>query len=122
MHKKRAETADMEMTEMLLNLALRGTETDEAGWRANKNAIVGESECPTAVAIVRRLNTVGHSVGQRLILPKTAEGAAGAGGGRSIEYNRDCGADPDFVSGRSKVRHRPQQPRRRRCYVHWKAT
>ena len=55
MHKKRAETADMEMTEMLLNLALRGTETDEAAGQANKNAIVGESECPTAVAIVRSL-------------------------------------------------------------------
>ena len=54
MHKKRAETADMEMTEMLLNLALRGTETDKAGRQANKNAIVGESECPTAVAAIVR--------------------------------------------------------------------
>ena len=64
MHKKRAETADMEMTEMLLNLALRGTETDEAGGQANKNAIVGESECPTAaVAIVRSLiRSVARSV------------------------------------------------------------
>ena len=60
-----------------------------------------------------RNRSLAHTVGQRLILPKTAEGAAG--GGRSIEYNHDCAADADFVSGRSKVRHRPQQPRR--CYI-----
>ena len=108
MHKKRAETADMEMTEMLLNLALRGTETEEAG-RPTKTPL------SAGVPDGGRNRSLAHTVGQRLILPKTAEGAAG--GGRSIEYNHDCAADADFVSGRSKVRHRPQQPRRRRCYI-----
>ena len=80
MHKKRAETADMEMTEMLLNLALRGTETEEAG-RPTKTPL--SAGVPDGGRNRSLAHTVGRSVGQRLILPKTAEGAAG--GGRSIK-------------------------------------
>ena len=87
MHKKRAETADMEMTEMLLNLALRGTETDADG--GGRRAGQQKRHCrrigvPDGGRNRSLAHTVGRSLGQRLILPKTAEGAGEDGASNII--------------------------------------
>ena len=92
--KKGSETADMEMTEMLLKrAALRG----EGGRRANKNTIVGVPEGG------------GDGRGRPLVASSFIRSAS-----KSPRKPQRSGASNiitlDFVSGRSKVRQGPQQP------------